>query len=120
MTDSTDLIKIEEVCRMLGHVTKATVYARIKRGDVPEPIKITPGTSRWRRSEIEQVINRMANRRTGTLRRKFPPEAYDYGKDPSSESLEKMQQKAIEIIQQKDPDLARLVVNIYNRKCSSA
>lgn len=40
----------------------ATWWRRVKDGTIPQPIRIG-GMSRWRRSEIEAVINRAAAQR---------------------------------------------------------
>ena len=59
MTDP--LIRDLEAAEMLG-ASKSTFWRHVASGVFPRPIKIG-GMSRWRRSEIEAVINRAAAQR---------------------------------------------------------
>lgn len=62
-----DLIPMTAVCELIGGketpIAPSTVYKAIKRGDLPPPIKLGPGTSRWRRSEILQFLELAAAQR---------------------------------------------------------
>ena len=65
MTNEMDeLISIQLVCEMIGGrytpITPSTLYRGIKVGRFPAPIKLGPGTSRWRRGEVAAVIDRAA------------------------------------------------------------
>ena len=65
MTDPTDdLVTIAVACEMIGGkatpIVPATLYRGIKTGKFPAPLKLGPGTSRWRRSEILDCIERAA------------------------------------------------------------
>lgn len=48
------LLKVAEVAEVLG-IGRSTVWAHVKSGKVPQPIKIG-GATRWRQSEIEQLV----------------------------------------------------------------
>lgn len=62
-----DLIPMTAVCEMIGGketpIAPSTVYKAIKRGDLPAPIKLGAGTSRWRRSEILQFLEQAVSAR---------------------------------------------------------
>jgi len=51
-----DLLDCRGVCRLLGGINPATLYRGIRQGRYPKPLKIGPGTSRWLRSECENVL----------------------------------------------------------------
>lgn len=70
MTDPTDdLVPITVACQMIGGkdtpITASTLYKGIKTGRFPGPIKLGPGTSRWRRSEILAFLDRAMSDRDG-------------------------------------------------------
>lgn len=68
-TETPDLIDIKAVCRMLGGsrpVNPATVYRQVTAGTFPRPIKISPSSSRWFRSEIMAAIAERAAARDAT------------------------------------------------------
>lgn len=56
------LIVIEEVMRMTGF-RKTTVYRAIKHRGFPKPIKYSPKMARWKRSEVQAFIDRLAAER---------------------------------------------------------
>lgn len=68
---SDDLIPITIVCQMIGGkdtpVVPSTIYKGIKTGLYPAPIKLGPGTSRWRRSEILEFLERAAAQRSRSV-----------------------------------------------------
>lgn len=41
-------------------VSKSTWWAGIKTGKFPKPVKLTERTSAWRRSDIDQLVERLA------------------------------------------------------------
>lgn len=45
------LISIQEVSRRVGRC-RASIYADIKKGIFPPPLKIGPRSSRWREDEV--------------------------------------------------------------------
>ncbi|RJT28132.1 AlpA family phage regulatory protein [Mesorhizobium waimense] len=59
---SDDLVPITVACQLIGGretpITPSTLYKGIKSGRFPAPLKLGPGTSRWRRSEIMAVLDR--------------------------------------------------------------
>jgi predicted DNA-binding transcriptional regulator AlpA len=68
MTDPIeDLVPITLACQMIGGretpITPSTLYKGIKSGRFPAPIKLGPGTSRWRRSEIMAMLDAAARKR---------------------------------------------------------
>lgn len=62
-----DLVPINVACQMIGGketpIAPPTLYRGIKSGRFPAPIKIGPGTSRWRRSEIIAFLEKAASDR---------------------------------------------------------
>jgi predicted DNA-binding transcriptional regulator AlpA len=65
MTDPVDdLVSIQTACELIGGkatpITPSTLYRGIRTGRFPAPLKLGPGTSRWRRSEILAVLERAA------------------------------------------------------------
>lgn len=53
--DADRLIAAREAAARLG-MAKSTFWAAVRRGVIPPAIKFGPSTSRWRSSEIDQVI----------------------------------------------------------------
>lgn len=66
---SEDLVPLTVACELLGGSTSplnpSTLYRGIKSGRYPAPLKLGPGTARWRRSELMAVLNRAADAREG-------------------------------------------------------
>ena len=60
MTTRDDLLTIPEVQSRLGGVSRATIYRMIDRGDLPEPIKLGPRMTRFRQSDIDQALAKLA------------------------------------------------------------
>jgi predicted DNA-binding transcriptional regulator AlpA len=60
-----DLLDCAGTCRLLGGIHRVTLYRAIQAGRIPRPIHVTPGTSRWRRSELLAAIDRAASTRDG-------------------------------------------------------
>lgn len=62
-----DLVTINAACEILGGkeapLNPSTLYKGIKRGVFPAPLKLGPGTSRWRRSELLAVLESVAKSR---------------------------------------------------------
>ena len=46
------LLPLTALQEMMGHRSKSAIYADIKNGDFPKPIKIGSRQVRWRLSEI--------------------------------------------------------------------
>lgn len=70
MTDpAEDLVPVTVACQLIGGretpITASCLYKGIKSGRFPAPIKLGPGTSRWRRSEILAVLDLAAAQRDG-------------------------------------------------------
>ncbi len=59
-----DLVTITVACQLIGGketpITPSTLYKGVKTGRYPAPLKIGPGTSRWRRSELVEFLDRTA------------------------------------------------------------
>jgi len=53
-------IRLPEVLKLLP-VSKSTFWARVKSGDYPTPVKISPRVSAWRVGEINALINKLSN-----------------------------------------------------------
>ena len=49
------LLRVSEVAVLVG-LKRPTIYKRLRAGDFPVPLKISPGAVRWPLSEIEEWI----------------------------------------------------------------
>ncbi len=54
----TQLLRITEVSSQTGRC-RASIYADIKKGCFPPPVKIGPRSSRWRSDDITDWINQL-------------------------------------------------------------
>jgi excisionase family DNA binding protein len=54
--NSDFLMTAHEVAKRL-RIGVSTVWAMVARGDLPQPIRLGSGTTRWRSSDIDLVIN---------------------------------------------------------------
>ena len=50
------LLTRQQVEKILG-IRRATIYKWLRQGKLIEPIQISPGCVRWRKSELEDWIN---------------------------------------------------------------
>ena len=59
-----DLIDESTACRVIGGKTnpihRSTLWRGIRAGRYPMPIKVGPGTNRWRLSELTAVVETAA------------------------------------------------------------
>lgn len=53
---TTNLLNVREVALVLA-IGRSTVWRYVKLGLLPQPIKLSAGATRWRRSDIEGFIN---------------------------------------------------------------
>lgn len=62
-----DLVDEPTACAILGGadspIHRSTLWRGCKNGRYPKPIKVGPGTNRWRRSELLAVIEKAAAER---------------------------------------------------------
>jgi prophage regulatory protein len=58
-----DLLTCKEVAILFGDLHQSTVWRWVKSGRLPRPVKLSGGTSRWLRSELEAVLARMVEAR---------------------------------------------------------
>ena len=56
-TDRTanQLLRVAEVAELVG-LKRPTIYKRLKAGDFPVPLRISPGAVRWPLAEVEAWI----------------------------------------------------------------
>lgn len=63
-TTEEDLVNVDIACQIIGGknspIAAATLYRGIKSGRFPSPLKLGPGTARWRRSELQAVLDKAA------------------------------------------------------------
>ena len=52
------LLKIDQVSDLIGRC-RASIYADIKKGSFPPPVRVGPGNSRWRESDIAEWIDQL-------------------------------------------------------------
>jgi predicted DNA-binding transcriptional regulator AlpA len=60
------LLDRKEVCFFFGGskpIDASTLYRGIRDGRYPRPVKVGPGSSRWLRSECENALRLMVERR---------------------------------------------------------
>ena len=62
MQNPIRLLRVREVSALV-YLKKSTIYALIKRGEFPPPIKLTARTSAWSESEILAWIDARARAR---------------------------------------------------------
>ena len=64
MNDDDELLEKSAACAFIGGsqspIHFATLYRGVKSGKFPRPIKIGPGISRWRKSELREAIEKLA------------------------------------------------------------
>jgi prophage regulatory protein len=59
MIANPDLIDVNELARMFGGVSKATIWRGVKDGRFPRPIKLGPYICRWSRAEAQAHLERL-------------------------------------------------------------
>ena len=60
-------LDIRALCRKIGGsrpIDPSTVYRKIQAGLLPKPVKLGR-VARWREDEIDEVLQRLADRRDG-------------------------------------------------------
>lgn len=60
VTESAGLLRLKSVLKLVP-VSRATWLAGVRSGRYPVPVHPSPGTSAWRKSDISQLLNQMAN-----------------------------------------------------------
>jgi predicted DNA-binding transcriptional regulator AlpA len=61
-----DLLNRRAVCAMLGGtqpIDSSTLYRWIKAGRFPKPVKLSAGTSRWLKAEVEAALTKLLETR---------------------------------------------------------
>ena len=53
------LLRITEVSKLVG-LGKTSIYALLSKNRFPQPLRVAPGSVRWRRSDIEAWIDKLA------------------------------------------------------------
>jgi prophage regulatory protein len=54
-----DLIDVNELARMFGGVSKATIWRGVHDGRFPKPIKLGPYICRWSRREAQAHLDKL-------------------------------------------------------------
>jgi predicted DNA-binding transcriptional regulator AlpA len=64
---TNDLVDEDRACRIIGGentpIHKSTLRRGINAGRYPAPIKVGPGTNRWRAGELIAAVERAASER---------------------------------------------------------
>lgn len=59
-----EMLGIREVCRFFGGkerpLDQSTIYRWVRMGKLPPAVRMGPLTLRWRRSELQKVLDAMA------------------------------------------------------------
>ena len=66
--ENDELLDKDAACRFIGGsrpINPATLYRGVKTGIYPQPIKVAPNVSRWRKSELSDAIERRIAARDG-------------------------------------------------------
>lgn len=50
------LLRIGDVCRLTGLRSRTSVYTLVRRGELPQPVKIGRRASAWRASDVIRFI----------------------------------------------------------------
>ena len=65
----SDLVDEPAACKVLGGenspIHRSTLWRGVNAGRYPKPIKVGPGTNRWRKSELDAVLDQAAAAREG-------------------------------------------------------
>jgi prophage regulatory protein len=61
---NNDLIDVNELSRMFGGVSKATIWRGVRNGRFPKPIKLGPYISRWSRCEAQAHLEKLMAERS--------------------------------------------------------
>ncbi|UVC12838.1 helix-turn-helix transcriptional regulator [Mesorhizobium onobrychidis] len=65
----SDLVDEPSACKVLGGenspIHRSTLWRGVNAGRYPKPIKVGPGTNRWRLSELTAAVDRLAAARDG-------------------------------------------------------
>lgn len=60
---SDEMLSIGQVARLFGgtdkEIDRSTVYRWMRQGRIPQPVKIGPKLTRWRRSECQKALDKM-------------------------------------------------------------
>jgi predicted DNA-binding transcriptional regulator AlpA len=64
MIANNDLIDVNELARVFGGVSKATIWRGVKEGRFPKPIKIGRFICRWSRTESQAYLERLMQERS--------------------------------------------------------
>lgn len=51
-----NLISANEVLKLTGYKSRTTLWRRVRAGEFPKPLALSPSTTRWRKSDIEEWI----------------------------------------------------------------
>jgi predicted DNA-binding transcriptional regulator AlpA len=68
MQPQPELLHRAAVCALLGGsrpINSATLYRWVKAGRIAKPVKLSPGSSRWLRTEVMAALAAMVEGRTG-------------------------------------------------------
>jgi predicted DNA-binding transcriptional regulator AlpA len=60
---NNDLIDVNELARMFGGVSKATIWRGVRNGLFPKPVKFGPFLCRWSRREAQAHLNKLMEER---------------------------------------------------------
>ena len=62
MQSDLELLDRRAVCSLFGGIHSATLYRHVRSGTVPRPVKVG-ALSRWLRSEVTAILQRMVDGR---------------------------------------------------------
>lgn len=57
MSEATKLITVKEVLEKTGYKSRTTLWRRVRAGDFPKPIALSPHATRWKEQEVEDWIS---------------------------------------------------------------
>ncbi|MEL6827240.1 MAG: AlpA family phage regulatory protein [Pseudomonadota bacterium] len=56
MRETTKLITVKEVLKKTGYKSRTTLWRRVRAGNFPKPIALSPHATRWKEQEVEDWI----------------------------------------------------------------
>jgi predicted DNA-binding transcriptional regulator AlpA len=68
--ENNELLDERATCAFYGGVRpihRATLMRGVRSGRIPKPIKVTPNSNRWRRSELQETLERSIAARKETV-----------------------------------------------------
>ena len=60
-----NLISAKEVLKLTGYKSRTTLWRRVRAGDFPKPVALSSHSTRWKKNEVEDWIEELAEMQYG-------------------------------------------------------